>query len=94
MTSFKKIVGINLLLLLGYSLIIRAGTSGTYSKNDASLGILMFSAVAVGLHVVTSLIIALMYFSSRNRESGRAWLATSGLVLLVGFSVCLGNAAL
>lgn len=92
MNSFKKIVGINLLILLVYSLLIRFASMGS-SPGDVSMSIAIFSAFAVGAHVLVSLVISLAKFADNNREGGRAWLGATGLVLLVGFSVCLGNAS-
>ena len=91
MKSLKKIAGINLLILLIYSVVIRfaVGRSG-----DGSLGIMIFSAIAVGLHVVFCLLIAVAMYVEKSRGLGKAWLLSSGLVLLIGFSVCLGNTAL
>ena len=93
MNSFKKIAGINLAVLLIYSLLIRLANHGS-GRNEDYLGIMIVSAVAVGLHVLVCFIVMLWNYSSNDREAGRAWLASTGLVLLVGFSVCLGNATL
>lgn len=51
------------------------------------------SAMAVGMHVVISLTIAGVSRVS-DKDRGRAWLLASLVVLLVGFSTCLGNASL
>ena len=88
MKSIGKIVGYNLLAILVYSLLIRIVVKGE------SMGILVFSAFAVGLHVIASLFVAVAHFSDSNRAYGRAWLLSALVVLLVGFSTCLGNAAL
>lgn len=89
MKHLGKIVGINLLILLGYSLLIRF----TASAEQRSLGIMIESAFAVGLHVLISLVVGLISYST-NKDLGKAWLLTTGIVLLVGFSTCLGNASL
>ncbi len=89
MKNLGKIVGTNLLILLAYSLLIRF----TASAEQRSLGIMIESAFAVGLHVFISLIIGLISYST-NKDLGKAWLLTTGIVLLVGFSTCLGNASL
>jgi hypothetical protein len=93
MKKFGKIVGINLACVLVYSILIRLLSSGE-SDHDRGLGIVIFSAFAVGAHVVVCGGASIGFFSSGNREAGRNWLATMGIVLLVGFSVCLGNVSL
>jgi hypothetical protein len=93
MNPIKKIAGINLLVLLVYSLFIRIASSGS-GHNEEDLGIIIFSAMFVGLHVLVCFVISLRNFAWNNRKLGRAWLLSAGIVLLVGFSVCLGNAAL
>ena len=94
MSSFGKIVGINLAVLLVYSIIIRVLSGSSTNGSDRSMGILLGSAIAVFFHLVLCLIIAVAEFLSGHRESGRRWLSAAVVVLLVGFSVCLGNAEL
>ncbi len=93
MKSLKKIAGINLLIMLLYSILIRIMASGGGSRNDAALGILLMSAFAVGAHVIICLLLTIV-LSVRNNELSTAWLTSSGIVLLVGFSTCWGNASL
>ena len=93
MKSLLKIAGINLLVLLAYSIVIRLVYVGD-GKHDASMGILIMSAFAVGIHVLACLIVTGAEFANKSKETGRAWLLSSGIVLLVGFSTCLGNASL
>jgi hypothetical protein len=93
MKNFGKIVGINLIGLLVYSLVIRI-VAVHDSSHDRSLDILLGSAVAVGIHVIVCLLVSVGTFASRDNVNGRNWLGTAGVVLLVGFSVCLGNAGL
>jgi hypothetical protein len=91
MTSLKKIAGINLVILLLYSILIRVFSGG---GREASLGIMIMSAFVIGLHVLICLIITAATYGNKNKELGKAWLLSTGIVLLVGFSTCLGNAAL
>lgn len=93
MKSFGKVAGINLAVVLAYSAVIRLLSTGG-SGNDRSMGIVIYSAFAVGFHVAVCLLVMIIMFSSGKRESGRVWLGTAGAVLLIGFSVCLGNGAL
>jgi len=88
MNVFKKIAGRNLIALLVYSVWIRFTSRG--STDD----IIVMSAVFVGLHVMVALGMTAVEFSNRRKENGRAWAWSAGIILLVGFSTCLGNAAL
>lgn len=94
MNSFGKIVGFNLAALVAYSLIIRALSVRSGSHNDQSMDIAIASAIAVALHVIACLIVMIGAFASDRGDTGRTWLATAAVVLVVGFSVCLGNASL
>ena len=91
MKSLKRIAGINILVILAYSAIIRL-IAGRGSQ--AGIGIAILSAYAVGMHVALCLIVAGGSYSTKNKDLGRAWLLSAGVVLLVGFSTCLGNASL
>jgi hypothetical protein len=92
MNPLKRIVGINLAALLLYSILIRIISFG--SSGDKSMSILIMSAFAVGAHVFVCAIVTAFQFADKSKPLGRAWLLSTGLVLLVGFSTCLGNAAL
>jgi hypothetical protein len=89
MNLLKKIAGINLAVLFAYSILIRALTSG--NKQDAAMGILVLSAFAIAVHFLICLVVTGFAFGYNNKALGRAWLWSSGIVLLVGFSTCLGN---
>lgn len=98
MKHLGKIVRINLLVLLAYSVIIRVWAisesgNGNEAKQGRSLGILILSAGVIAMHVLGSLIISLSNYNT-NKDLGKAWLLTTGIVLLVGFLACLGNAIL
>jgi hypothetical protein len=93
MKKLGKIAGINLIGLLVYSLVIRIVFMSDSSR-DRPMDILISSAIAVGIHVVICLLVSVGSFLSRDNVNGRNWLATTGIVLLIGFSVCLGNAGL
>ena len=93
MKNFGKIVGINLAAILVYSALIRLYYSSTESQ-DRVTGIMMFSAIAVCIHVGVCLLIMIGSFLSRDNAGGLNWLGAAGTVLLIGFSVCLGNGAL
>ena len=92
MKSLKKIAGINLAVLFTYSVLVRMANIG--AGREAAMGILIMSAFAVGIHVIICLIVTAIEYGNKAKELGRAWLLSSGIVLLVGFSTCLGNASL
>ncbi|HET6256615.1 MAG TPA: hypothetical protein VFE32_21250 [Puia sp.] len=94
MKEFMKIAGFNLLVLLGYSLAIRFLFMFSAKANDRSTGIALLSAFAVGVHVLEALVTMAGKFGTGDKAVARAWLGAAGVVLVVGFSVCLGNASL
>jgi hypothetical protein len=93
MKNFGIVAGSNLGILLLYSLVIRIIFMSDNSR-DRPMDILYTSAFAVGIHVIVCFLISVIAYVSGKSEWGKAWLATTGVVLLIGFSVCLGNAAL
>lgn len=90
MKSVSKITGVNLAIMLIYSLLIRLNSTG----NDKALGILIFSAFVITVHVLILLIICAVFYAGGQKEQGRAFLLSSGLVLLIGFSSCWANATI
>lgn len=93
MKEVKKITSVNLIILLIYSIIIRLLLSTGH--NDGKLvGVLALSAVLIILHVFINLVVMIVYYAKKNNSMGKAWLLSAGILLLVGFSACLGNAML
>jgi hypothetical protein len=93
MNLIKRIGGINLIILLVYTAIagiIGLNESGQYK----GLGTMIFMAFAVGVHTGILLLIALIRFIGKDNAAGRAYLLSSLLILLVGFSACFGVATL
>ena len=88
MKSVSKVTGINLAILLVYSLIIRFSNG---AGNDKGLGILIISAFVIAAHVLILLIMCAVFYAGRQKEQGRTFLLSSGLVLLIGFSSCWAN---
>ena len=89
MKPLKKIAGINLAILLAYTVLLGVVThesSGQYK----GLGTMMALAVAISLHVCVTIILSLYYFVRSNNPNGKAYLLSSLLVLVVGFSACVG----
>ncbi|HXO74074.1 MAG TPA: hypothetical protein VN824_02565 [Puia sp.] len=95
MKSLGRIAVVNILVILAYSALIRLiAWGGSGRGSEAGLGIALMSAFAVGAHVLICLVVAGVYSSDKKRDLGKAWLLSAGVVLLVGFSTCLGNASL
>lgn len=92
MKPLGKIAGFNLLALLAYSILIHV--EALADKSEAGMAVLVMSAFAVGLHVVVCFIVAVGLFIAERKPLGNAWLMTAGIVLVIGFSTCLGNAAI
>ncbi len=90
MSQLKKILGINLLILLSYTLFIHA----TASNGGEGIDILLELMLAVGLQVVINFIVSMIHFWTKNDSLGKAFLLSTGLVLVIGFSTCLGSAFL
>jgi heme/copper-type cytochrome/quinol oxidase subunit 2 len=90
MNTLKRIAGINLALLLGYSILTRLidNQQGQYK----GLGFMTFMMVFVALHVLVNLVICLYHFSRRNKDLGRSYLLSGLIVAIIGFSACLGLA--
>jgi len=87
MSQLKKILGINVLILLGYTLLIHA----TASNGGEGIDILLELMLAVGLQVVINFIVSMIHFWTKNDSLGKAFLLSTGLVLVIGFSTCLGS---
>jgi len=90
MNNLGKIVGVNLLILFIYMLWIILSNAGP----EAALGIVILAAMCIVVHVVLNFIIAIYYFIKGNKPTGKAFFLSAGLVLVIGFSSCLGSASL
>lgn len=89
MKDIRKIVGINLLVMVVYMILINVTSTG----QERALAVLVFSAFAVGIHVAISILVAVIFFIQKN-PSAKAFLLSAGIVLVIGFSSCLGSASL
>jgi len=76
-----KIVGINLLVMVGYTIIARLTVINAHGEDILGGAILL--ALLIGVHVLACLLTA-----AASLKSTRYWLLSSLLVLLVGFSSC------
>jgi len=88
MNPLKKVALYNLLAILIYSAILRLVTQ------EEKESLVFVSAAVVALHVFVCIVVSGIYMARSDKPYMRAWLLTTGLVLLVGFSACLGNTLL
>jgi hypothetical protein len=93
MEHIKKIGGINLILLVVYMLLLNVSALGSDTGSEAGLGVLIMAAFIIGCHVFINLAVGIVMFIKRDPR-GKAFLLSSVVVLVVGFSSCLGSIAL
>jgi uncharacterized membrane protein YozB (DUF420 family) len=92
MNSIKKVVGINLLILLAYTLLCNLVSNSNGNERGMEVAILMM--VAVVIHVGILLLAMLIFFIRKNNAEGRTFLLSALIVLVIGFSACLGSTSL
>ncbi len=80
MSQIKKILGINLLVLLVYSISIQIFCT--------SYDLFILPAMMILFQVVLNLFLSVANFGRGEKERGKAFLLSSGLVLVIGFSIC------
>jgi hypothetical protein len=88
MKSITKVAGINLVILLIYSIYLFFAFR---KDNEGELAIMIFSAMLIGIQVVGNFIASLIFFIRKDKEMGKACLLSSLIVLIVGFSACLAS---
>ncbi len=93
MNNLKKIVGINLIILLVFGLIITIPFLTTkpveYNGGFNSIGYVISYTFLIGLQSIINLLISLFFFITKNNEMGKAFLLSFILVLVIGFSSCM-----
>ncbi len=91
--EIRRIVGINLLILLGISAILLI-TSGFKIFNDDG-GIFIFGVTAVILvQIAINFVLAIIFFIRKRTDRGVACILSMFVVLIVGFSSCYGGAVM
>ena len=93
MKSFGKVLGINLGLLLLYSIVIRV-LSQSGSSRDGQLGILVMSCAVIVLHVAALLITGIAMYIAAKTQLANSIMLCAVITLVVGFGVCWGNASI
>ena len=94
MKNFGKIMGYNMLILLGYTIAIQILGMTSTSKYEKSSYILMAMILPVALHVLVNFILMIINFAHANYEIGKSYLLSTFLVLIIGFSACWGSSAI
>ena len=85
MNNIKKIVGINMIILVIYTILVNIANRG---GSEAGLGIALGLASLIFFQVITNVIMCLICFGDKKSELGKAYLLSAGMVLLIGFSSC------
>ena len=93
MKNFGKILGYNMIIMLLYTVGIHL-TSRSEGRGNTSLTILVTMMVPIGMQVLANLIISIVKFAQKDTRSGKSYLLSMFLVLIIGFSVCWGSASL
>ncbi len=83
MEKIGKIVGLHLLILLGYSLV-----SKMLQNLDGDLTMLIFMGMFVSAQTIFCLGIGIKKFTESNKQEGAIYLLTCLLVLVIGFGTC------
>jgi hypothetical protein len=91
MEQFKKIIGINLAILLIYTVIIQFIAHSQADQGHNPLVLLILTMYALIAHVGVNLLISIFYFFKGNNDKGKAFILSTIITLLVGFSACLGS---
>lgn len=89
MKNTVLIAGVNLVVLFAYSLLIHLNAR----PEGMSTGVIIQLAYAIAIHVFLCLVIAFLMPPERD-DLNKAWLLSAGVVLVVGFSTCMGSANL
>lgn len=87
MQEIKKIVGINLIILVIYMIVINV----TSPASDRGLSILVSSMVFIGVHVGINLLVAIVLFIQKHKNA-KYYLLSTLVVGVIGFSACWGSA--
>ena len=88
MLELKKVLGWNMVVLAVYAAVFIIALLLKLT-DDLSLGFLMM--VSVALHAATCFLASLVFFFIGKAEYASAFLLTSLVAGLVGFSVCFGG---
>jgi FtsH-binding integral membrane protein len=83
MEKFGKIIGINLLILIVYSLI-----SNLLGKLDGELTMIMVMVICILIQTGVCFGFGIKKFTESKKQEGGIYLLTCFLVLIIGFGTC------
>lgn len=85
MEQIKKIIGLNLVILVIYTILIQL-----IAKDD--LGILLVTFYTVMAHaLINGILTTFFLFKDQDSPLSKAFFLSTALIILVGFSSCWGN---
>ncbi|MBX2876735.1 MAG: hypothetical protein KTR30_31755 [Saprospiraceae bacterium] len=90
MKGTGRIIGINLIILAVYSIGSLAISTQDQSQYE-SMGYGFIMLILLAIHVAILLIVGIVFFVKKDKEKGKAFLISLCVVLLIGFSACLGG---
>ena len=85
----KKLIYINLGLLLIYTILIIFVSFKGGRENEINRLVLMASAIFY--HILINLILGAIFYFDGKKEVGKAFLLSASVVLLIGFSSCIAS---
>lgn len=96
MKNLGKIIRINLLVLLGYSLLFILMSIGARNSGDMYQGMdfAIYMMIFIALQVLVNFILMIAKFVQGEKETGLSFLVSLFVVAVVGFSSCFGGASL
>lgn len=94
MKQNKKIIWINLAILLIYTMIIQLAGEIQSDSGHKPLFILGYTMSTIIVHLVINILLIVFFFYKDDSDKGKALILSSLLVILVGFSTCWGSAVL
>jgi hypothetical protein len=91
-SPFGKIIGVNLLVLLIYSIGLKVTL--VLLGDNYTEGYVAFMAFILVIHVALDLLLALALGIAGKRDAALGFLASAPVVLLVGGGMCFAGAAI
>ena len=90
MKNLSLYLGVNLGLLVFFTVLIKVTTM----NETEGLGYILLMLLFVSGQTFINFVASLVLFSRGDREKGKIFLLCAAVTLLVGFSACLGGASI
>jgi len=91
MNEIKRVVGINLIVILFINVLIRI--TSNYEHRDRSWAIMGGVASLILLQLVVNLILGVVFALMNKGKLAKPFFISIGVVLVIGFSTCWANAS-